>query len=346
MSAASSLHAWRGRAHPAGNRHGRRTCRVMAASSVAIAAPAPRVMPPRAATRQAMPTMPAPSCRAKPAPATISPHAGPGDHDAAMAAPGRRGWAHRYRPGRRTPGRPARRMRLERATGAYIAPVGRGKARSTTHAPAGVSGAFLAQRGASCGPACLALRPLQATARGGARKSSVATMPAPSCRAKPAPATIPPHAGPGDHDAAPALAALAGATIPRSQAWRCCRPAGRGRPGHAAAPARGHDALDAHREPPKNKPRIGLPAGAVASAGAWWWGSTGRPEPGPPEALSGPAPRPGRPALAAMPPAWPAPPAPRPAGAGETQVPAALRGKTILRRNVSAHKFVKQWRFV
>jgi len=43
---ASSLRGWLGRAHPAGNRHGRRTSGPMATSSVAIAAPAPRVMPP------------------------------------------------------------------------------------------------------------------------------------------------------------------------------------------------------------------------------------------------------------------------------------------------------------
>jgi hypothetical protein len=77
---------------------------------------------------------------------------------------------------------PARGMPEKRATGAYIAPVGRGKARSTADAPARVSGAFLALREASCGPACLALRPLQATARGGARKASVATMPPEACR--------------------------------------------------------------------------------------------------------------------------------------------------------------------
>ena len=51
----------------------------------------------------------------------------------------------------------------------------------------------------------------------------------------------------------------------------------------------GHDALAADRGPAENRPGTGLPAGAGASPGHGWWGSTGRPDPGPLEALSGPA---------------------------------------------------------
>jgi hypothetical protein len=55
-------------------------------------------------------------------------------------------------------------------------------------------------------------------------------------------------------------------------------------------PGPGHDALAAHRGPAKNRPKTGLPAGAGASPGHGWWGSTGRPEAGPAEAVSGPTP--------------------------------------------------------
>jgi len=76
---------------------------------------------------------------------------------------------------------------------------------------------------------------------------------------------------------------------------RCCA-CGRGgtqaagadaAPGHEAGP--GHEARTADRAPAENRPRTGLPAGAGASPDHGWWGSTGRPDPGPPEALSGPA---------------------------------------------------------
>jgi len=56
----------------------------------------------------------------------------------------------------------------------------------------------------------------------------------------------------------------------------------------------------------------------------------GRPRPGPRY-------RPGPPAGVAL---------AGPASQGQAQVPAALRGKTILRRNVSAQNFVEEWRFV
>jgi hypothetical protein len=68
---ASSPRACPAPAHPAGRRHGPPMCGRTGESYVATAAPAPRVMPPRAATRQARTTMPAPSCRAKPAPAMM-----------------------------------------------------------------------------------------------------------------------------------------------------------------------------------------------------------------------------------------------------------------------------------
>jgi hypothetical protein len=64
------------------------------------------------------------------------------------------------------------------------------------------------------------------------------------------------------------------------------RDAARVKPSEAAP---GHEARTADRAPAENRPRTGLPAGAGASPGHGWWGSTGRPDPGPPEALSGPA---------------------------------------------------------
>jgi hypothetical protein len=135
----------------------------------------------------------------------------------------------------------------------------------------------------------------------------------------------------------------------------------------------GHEALAADRGPAKNMPRIGLPAGASASQA---WGKAPDTTQGPArdsgalEALRGPLCAATcsalRPRLAARAATWP-PAGPRlgrldaaasqsvatmppalagPASQGQAQVPAALRGKTFLRRNVSAHNFVKQWRFV
>jgi len=54
-----------------------------------------------------------------------------------------------------------------------------------------------------------------------------------------------------------------------------------------AAPRRKGRAAD--RGPSENRLAKGPLAGAVALQGPGWWGSTGRPETGPPEALSGPA---------------------------------------------------------
>jgi hypothetical protein len=141
----------------------------------------------------------------------------------------------------------------------------------------------------------------------------------------------------------------------------------------------GHDALAAHREPPKNKPRIGLPAGAGASQA---WGKAPDTSQGPArdsgalEALRGPlcaAIRAALPWPSSKRPAWPLrprsafrPPAAcrpprcsagrgpghnaarhgRPArGLGHASLRRALAAKTFLRRNVPAQNFTKNWRF-
>jgi len=161
------------------------------------------------------------------------------------------------------------------------------------------------------------------------------------------------HAGPdGGRAAAPA----AGCPGWRGRAQRCRpgRPAGRG---VALPPARGpryrhgrrgprrSDAAmaalagatkpppmceprAADRGPAENMPGIGLPAGAGASPGHGWWGSTGRPDPGPPEALSGPA------RDLAAPHSLPCrPPRCRP-----------LRGKNISLPECSGYNLMKNWR--
>jgi hypothetical protein len=143
-------------------------------------------------------------------------------------------------------------------------------------------------------------------------------------------------------------------------------------PGHEAGPVMRHEAgprleaLAADRGPAENRPRTGLPAGAGASLA---WGKAPDTTQGPArdsgalEALRGASCGPACPALrpqagaadAAAPPRG-RPRGPRPgrragvalagpASQGQAQVHAALRGKTILRQNVSAHNFVKQWRF-
>jgi len=144
------------------------------------------------------------------------------------------------------------------------------------------------------------------------------------------------------------------------------RPA-RCRPGPQEA-GPGHDALAAHRGPAKNRPKTGLPAGAGASLA---WGKAPDTTQGPArdsgalEALRGPLCAAIAAALPALPPGLAArgghdlaapdaaasqsvatlppralcrPRPPRPAGAGETQVPAATRGKTFPRPNVFSGK--------
>ena len=155
-----------------------------------------------------------------------------------------------------------------------------------------------------------------------------------------APATIPPQAGPG-HDAGHAHA----------------MPLGRAT-GRAIALERGVKARSTTPPAPRVSGAVSGPAQAILRGDLLGAAARFRLPP----ACRPRGPRPGRLALAAMPPALAAPQARawgccrpgRPAGValagpasqGQAQVPAALRGKTILRRNVSAQNFVEEWRFV
>jgi hypothetical protein len=177
-------------------------------------------------------------------------------------------------------------------------------------------------RAADCGPSenMPGIRPLAGAVASAGRGKGGDSGPhetGPSCAA-----TAPARAAgrsmpPAPMPRRPALAA------PQAGAWPCRRPPGPRCPGRASRTA------EKQAQNRASRGRCCIGGGVVV--GEYWTPRTGAD--GSPFR---PRPRPGRPALAAMPPAWPAPPAPRPAGAGETQVPAALRGKTILRRNVSA----------
>jgi len=142
-----------------------------------------------AATRQAPTTMPAPSCGTK-------------------QAQGSKPWRRIADPPKTGPESRFPRALAHRWRG--------GRPRIPPKARRAIPGALEALRGPSYGPACAALRPLQATARGGARKASVAPMPPEACRrgrdlaARRLPAR-------GGHD-------MAAPMPPQAGAWPQCRP--------------------------------------------------------------------------------------------------------------------------